>query len=320
VKRFLKTLISNDDRLRPRYLLSFQDLNGDGNSEAIAYLISNGLCGSGGCAMFILEPKGDSWTIVTRMTITRPPIYVLSDMSHGWHSIGVWVQGGGIQPGYEAELSFDGKTYPSNPSVPPAKRLEGTPAGQEVMTSMRDAKYLYDDAAPPSATTASAPASPGSLLGFLRSQEDLSLKEGGILDKRNPPRYVSAYRDLDGDGKPEAIVYMVGRDWCGSGGCSVFILKQQDDAWKKVTEITLSYPPVYVLPGVSHGWHDIAVWVRDMDMDDGGGHETELSFDGKTYPRNPSTHFTRQLKGKPAGQLLITSAMAATPLYGDAVQ
>jgi hypothetical protein len=147
VKKFLKTLLRPEEQKGARYLLSFQDLNGDGTPEAIAYVISRGWCGSGGCTSFILEPKGDSWTIVSQITITRPPIYVLSDVSNGWHSLGFWVQGGGIQPGYEAKLSFDGKSYLTNPSVLPAERLTGTPAGQEVIASMGDAKYLYDDGA-----------------------------------------------------------------------------------------------------------------------------------------------------------------------------
>jgi hypothetical protein len=147
VKRFLKTLLRPEEQKGARYLLSFQDLNGDGTLEAIAYVISRGWCGSGGCTSFILEPKGDSWAILTRFTITRPPIYVLSDVSNGWHSLGFWLQGGGIQPGYEAEFSFDGKTYSTNPSTLPVKQLSGTPAGQVVIPSMGDAKYLYDDGA-----------------------------------------------------------------------------------------------------------------------------------------------------------------------------
>jgi hypothetical protein len=39
--------------------------------------------------------------------------------------IGVWVQGGGIQPGYEAVLRFNAHEYPKNPSVPPARRPRG---------------------------------------------------------------------------------------------------------------------------------------------------------------------------------------------------
>jgi hypothetical protein len=143
LKKFLRTL---DNDRTARYVLAFRDLNGDGIPEAIVYL-TGGWCGSGGCSTFILTPNGSSWRVVTNIRITRPPIYVLSDMSKGWHSMGVWVQGGGIQPGYEAELRFNGKTYPKNPSVSPALRLETKPVGELVIPSVQDAKLLYDDQA-----------------------------------------------------------------------------------------------------------------------------------------------------------------------------
>ncbi len=73
--------------------------------------------------MLILSPRRNSYRLVTKVTITRTPIRLLNTTRHGWRDIGVFVQGGGIQPGYEAALSFDGKTYPRNPSVPPARPL-----------------------------------------------------------------------------------------------------------------------------------------------------------------------------------------------------
>jgi hypothetical protein len=144
LKGFLKTL---DDDRTTRYVLAFRDLNVDGTPEAIVHLIGKKWCGSGGCSTLILTPDGSSWRIVANIRITRPPIYVLADMSNGWRSVGVWVQGGGIQPGYEAELRFDGKTYPKNPSVPPARRLERKPEGEVVIPSTQDATLLYDDQA-----------------------------------------------------------------------------------------------------------------------------------------------------------------------------
>jgi hypothetical protein len=140
LKFFLRTL--EDDR-SARYVLALRDLNGDGIPEAIVYSLGS-WCGSGGCSTFILTPNGSSWRVVTNIRITRPPIYVLSDVSKGWHSIGVWVQGGGIQTGYEAELRFNGKTYPKNPSISPSRRLETKPVGQMVIPSVQDAKLLYD--------------------------------------------------------------------------------------------------------------------------------------------------------------------------------
>ena len=56
-------------------------------------------------------------------TIAHLPIRFLGFAKNGYPDIGVWVQGGGILRGYEAALSFDGATYPLNPSVPPARQL-----------------------------------------------------------------------------------------------------------------------------------------------------------------------------------------------------
>jgi hypothetical protein len=135
VREFLETYVGTPDAetKTTKYSAAFVDLRDDGKNEVLVYLSSNGWCGTGGCTMLILAPEGSSYTLVTRTTITRLPIRVLVTKSNGWHDISVVVAGGGIQPGYEADLSFDGKTYPSNPSVPPARRLKGTVQGKIVM-------------------------------------------------------------------------------------------------------------------------------------------------------------------------------------------
>src|SRR5215472_1864137 len=117
-----KYLQSRDHDKSTRYSLAFRDLNGDGIPEAIVYLIGQQWCGSGGCNLLVFQKNGASWKLITKMTITNPPIRIIDTKTNGWHNLGVWVQGGGIQPGYEAELRFNGKTYPRNPSVPPARR------------------------------------------------------------------------------------------------------------------------------------------------------------------------------------------------------
>ena len=138
-----KLFRSRDSDKTTRYFAVFRDLNGDGIPEAIAYLIGNQWCGSGGCHLFILQKSGGSWKTVTSMTITNPPIRILDSRSNGWQNLGVWVQGGGIQPGYEAELRFNGKTYPRNPSVPPARRAAKNLAGQVVMRSSDNPRPLW---------------------------------------------------------------------------------------------------------------------------------------------------------------------------------
>jgi hypothetical protein len=83
--------------------------------------------------MLILAPEGTSYRVVTRTTVTRLPVRVLATKTNGWHDLGVWVQGGGIQPGYEAKLSFNGKEYPGNPTVLPTQRLTRKVAGKIVV-------------------------------------------------------------------------------------------------------------------------------------------------------------------------------------------
>ncbi len=139
VRTFLRT---QDDGKDTRYVAAFRDLNGDGTSEALVYLLGNNWCGSGGCNLFILQRAGDSWKVVSTMTITNPPIRVLNSTVNGWHNLGVWVEGGGIRPGYEAVMRFNGNKYPGNPSVPPAVRTTKSLPGEIVIRSIENAKPL----------------------------------------------------------------------------------------------------------------------------------------------------------------------------------
>jgi hypothetical protein len=111
--------------------------------EIVVYFSGRLWCGSGGCSMLILEPDGATFKVIGEETIVRPPIRVLRSQSNGHFDIGVWVQGGGIQPGYEAQLRFDGKSYPSNPSVAPARRLAGTTAGRVLIAGDDEGDLLY---------------------------------------------------------------------------------------------------------------------------------------------------------------------------------
>jgi hypothetical protein len=96
------------------------DLNGDGRKESLIYLTDPDYCGSGGCSLVVLSPSSRGYRVVMRSTVTRLPISLLSTANHGWRDIGVTVGGGGITRAYEARVRFNGRRYPSNPTVPPA--------------------------------------------------------------------------------------------------------------------------------------------------------------------------------------------------------
>jgi hypothetical protein len=148
LKKFLQDFagppISTTDALTEYFDVSI-DLNNDKKQEVIVYLKGTEWCGSGGCTMLILAPEGASYKVLTKVTITNPPIRVLAKRSHGWRSLGVWVRGGGIRAGYEAALDFDGMTYPSNPSVLPSGRLTQIPPGDTVISAsdISNGKKLY---------------------------------------------------------------------------------------------------------------------------------------------------------------------------------
>jgi hypothetical protein len=127
--------------------------------------------------------------------------------------------------------------------------------------------------------------------------------------------YIPAFQDLNGDGVPEAIVYMMGPGWCGSGGCTTLILTPKGTSWKAVANTGVDFPPIYMLPAVSNGWHGIGVMVRDLRVQ--GEYEVELDFDGKRYPKY-ATLSTKRLEGQPVGQVIIASVdQGARYLYDN---
>jgi hypothetical protein len=127
-----------------RYSLALVDLGGNGKREAIVYLAGRSICGSGGCLMLILAPTVSSFRVISRITVIQLPIRVLGSRTEGWSDLGVRVQGGGIQPGYEARLSFNGSKYPGNPSISPAKRLNEAAVGTVVIPQDSEGNYLYE--------------------------------------------------------------------------------------------------------------------------------------------------------------------------------
>jgi hypothetical protein len=50
-------------------------------------------------------------------------------------------------------------------------------------------------------------------------------------------RFVAGFSDLNGDGKPEAIVYLTSNGWCGSGGCTTLVLIRDADSWRLLSKI-----------------------------------------------------------------------------------
>ena len=122
--------------------------------------------------------------------------------------------------------------------------------------------------------------------------------------------YVSAFADLNGDGRDEALVSLYSGLFCGSGGCALYVYTPAGGAWREVAEVTIVNAPVRLLASRHRGWRDLAVHVR------GGGalpRDARLRFDGRTYASNPS--LAPRLRGRVTGRVLISDEAEARPLF-----
>ncbi|HZH31306.1 MAG TPA: hypothetical protein VEY11_11140 [Pyrinomonadaceae bacterium] len=107
-----------------RYHYNKVDLNGDGRPEVLVFIFGRTMCGTSGCDAMVFQSLGRSgYKLITHFGPARNPIIVSGRRSHGWNDLIMPVAGGGIRPGYYAVLRFNGKTYPENPTVEPARSL-----------------------------------------------------------------------------------------------------------------------------------------------------------------------------------------------------
>jgi heat shock protein HslJ len=93
-------------------------------------------------------------------------------------------------------------------------------------------------------------------------------------------RYVYARTDLNGDGKEEVFVYLMGSYFCGSGGCNLQLFTRTPSGYRLVNDFPISRLPIIVAPNRSRGWNDL--WQRQSG---GGAPATYVRqvFDGRRY-------------------------------------
>lgn len=90
-----------------------------GPADALVLIRDPNYCGSGGCALIVYEGEPDGpFKLISTSTITREPLYILRQESHGWHDFTTFVSGGGLRA-CSAIMHFNGRRYPSNPSTAP---------------------------------------------------------------------------------------------------------------------------------------------------------------------------------------------------------
>lgn len=81
-------------------------------------------------------------------------------------------------------------------------------------------------------------------------------------------------------------VYLKGETWCGSGGCTLLILKETDRSYEVVSKILTVKAPIVLLAANSEAPPTIGVWVQG-----GGimvGYEAALAPAKGRYPVSPT--------------------------------
>ena len=116
------------------------------------------------------------------------------------------------------------------------------------------------------------------------AEVDKALRDYFAMHNTDPngTKYRWLTYDLNGDGQPELLAQL---DWCGSGGCTLLIFEQHQQAWRFNSKITLVQTP-FNLGTQAHGeWQDLVMFVS------GGGavpNQHVLRHNGISYPLNPS--------------------------------
>jgi heat shock protein HslJ len=93
-------------------------------------------------------------------------------------------------------------------------------------------------------------------------------------------RYVYTKVDLNGDGRPEVMAYLLGSTFCGTGGCNLLLFTATPRGYKLVNNFPISRLPVIVSPKRTKGWPDL------FRLESGGGARPSYvrhAFNGKRY-------------------------------------
>jgi len=119
---------------------------------------------------------------------------------------------------------------------------------------------------------------------FLLDNNKKDIENGSLTSN---DRKFSFYEiDLNDDGKNEYFIQLSGQYFCGTGGCSYYLLNND---FTVNTYFSVTNPPVFKSSNVTNGWHDLILF-GDYNQDGGVKNYTYLKFDKSkgSYPSNPS--------------------------------
>ena len=94
------------------------------------------------------------------------------------------------------------------------------------------------------------------------------------LDDR---KYAYAAYDLNGSGAEEIILVIPTMQYCGSGGCRIWVLS---NAGEQLSTTSVADYPIAISLRKTNGWHDLITWSDRSNR--------ALKYDGSAYDSNAS--------------------------------
>jgi hypothetical protein len=98
------------DSFSRKFIFFEYDLNDDSKKEILVGTRGPYFCGSGGCTIFILDNQGN---VISKFSVAGYPIIIDNNKTNGWKNLFIF------SGGKNHIITFNGKNYPSNPSVQP---------------------------------------------------------------------------------------------------------------------------------------------------------------------------------------------------------
>jgi hypothetical protein len=288
---------------RIEYFLAEVDLNNDGSKEVVVYT-AGPHCGTSECPVYIFRKSGNSYLLIGRTGAMSNggQIAVLPSRSNGWRDIATLVYNPQQRTANWKLHRFNGKSYQNT-----FQNLSSKPNQIILRPNRGSGISLADSGIASSQVLAQVNQRLTSIRGinldkvqYIPSETsgDAELNKaiikwitstGGNFTNEDFRRLSYYYNrvDLNGDGKLEVLVYLVGGSpSCGTGGCHTLIFKTVGTGYDLVSEIGLTRLPIIVTERKTNGWKDLII------LTVGGGARANywlVRFNGRTYPENPGS-------------------------------
>lgn len=122
----------------------------------------------------------------------------------------------------------------------------------------------------------------------LASKYKAEIEKGVIAETSR--KFIYSEYDLNGDSKKEIFVGLTGPYFCGSGGCSIYLLDNQGNV---ITCFSVSEYSIAIDTKKTNGWNDLLI--------ESNGKFHVMKFNGTKYPSNPSVQ--KSISGYPSDDL-----------------